>query len=208
MLQKGVTLAAKAIQTRQAILSAAQTWASEVGLDGLSIGGLAARAGISKSGLFAHFKSKEDLQFAILEFTRESFTTLVLEPVVSAHPPGMARLKAFYTTWWTRWFGQSFIPGGCVFGQAANEYSTLPVRVRDLLRVTLENLMAFLEREAHCAIQAGEIRKEADPKQVAFELYALLVGTSAFERVAPSLQGRMRADLALAALFNAIVVAT
>src|SRR5512140_581658 len=127
----------KGAQTREAILDHGLRLASELGLEGLTIGRLAEALELSKSGLFAHFGSKEALQVAVLDRAGERFAEVVVRPALAA-PRGEARLRALFERW-LAWPREVALPGGCIFVQAASELDDRPGAARDRL--------AALERE-------------------------------------------------------------
>lgn len=160
----------KGAATRELILDRAYGLACRSGLEGLSIGGLALEVGMSKSGVFAHFGSREELQLAVLDHAGERFFAHVLVPALRA-PRGVARLRAVMERWfdWVRHKDD----GGCIFLAAAAEYDDRPGALRDLVIAHLDRWRAELARAVGLAIEAGELDAAADVEQLAFELYAL-----------------------------------
>ena len=158
----------KGAQTRAAILDRAVDLASAEGLEGLSIGNLAAELRMSKSGLFAHFGSKQELQLATVAAAAERFRTAVIEPAMSA-PDGAPRLRAM---------GERYLDhldlysGGCFWGATSAEYDDRPGPVRDAIAAALDGWTEELERQA--AIAGVE-----DPERFAFELFAVVMGANA-----------------------------
>src|SRR5690349_8527699 len=130
----------KGADTREAILGRAVTLARSVGLDGITIGTLASETGLSKSGLFAHFQSKEKLQLEILELAAAQFTDEVFRPAL-AKPRGIPRLRAIFDRWLA--WGQK--PGGCLFIAASAELDDQPGPVRDELVRQQRQLLESLE---------------------------------------------------------------
>ncbi len=163
----------KGEQTRALILDGAAALAAEVGLEGLSIGGLAERLGLSKSGLFAHFGSKEDLQLETLRWVQAQFEARVFRPALAA-PRGIARLRALFEGWlaWTQANPQA---GSCVILSAAGEYDGRPGPVRDFLVAGQRELRGAIAKAVRMAVAAGELSRDADPWQVAFELVAVVL---------------------------------
>jgi AcrR family transcriptional regulator len=165
------------VRSRQAILQGATELATLDGLEGLSIGGLADHIGMSKSGLYAHFGSKEELQLATIEAAQEIFDREVTATVLEA-PAGIARVQAFCDAYLS-YVARGVFPGGCFFASASAELDTragrVSDRVRDLMAGGLEAL-ADMVREAQAL---GEIRADADPEQLAFEIDALLHAANA-----------------------------
>ena len=150
--------------------------ASIHGLEGLSLGALASRLGISKSGLFAHFGSKEELQIATIEAAGQVFSDDVLKPGLAA-PPGIRRLVALSEAFLSHVERRVF-PGGCFFAAAAAELDSRSGPVRERIAAFQREWMGTLERLASEARAAGELHRSADPKQIAFEVNAMLVAAN------------------------------
>ena len=161
-------------KSRRAILQAAAEMASVEGLEGLSLGALAARLGISKSGLFAHFGSKEELEIATIEAAGQVFADDILRPGFAA-PPGVRRLVALGEAFLSHVERRVF-PGGCFFAAAAAELDSRSGPVRERIAAFQREWMGTLERQAAEARAAGELDRSADPRQIAFELHAILLG--------------------------------
>jgi len=166
----------KGERTRAAILDEAAQLATIVGLDGLSIGGLAKATGMSKSGLYAHFGSKLELQLATIEAARDTFVTDVVRPALGA-ARGIQRLRAACEAFLSHVERRVF-PGGCFFSAAAADVGTRPGPVRDAIAAQQRDWLAFLERLASEARELGELPPSTDPDQLAFELKALLVAAN------------------------------
>jgi AcrR family transcriptional regulator len=166
----------KGQRTRTAILAEAACLATVDGLDGLSIGGLATAIGMSKSGLFAHFGSKEDLQLATIASARETFTAEVFVPALDV-PQGIRRLYAICEAFLSH-IERRVFPGGCFFAVAAADVGTRPGPVRDAIAAQQRDWLELLERLAHKAMAIGELDPRDDPAQLAFELNAALVSAS------------------------------
>jgi len=163
-------------RSRQAILKAATELATVEGLDGLSIARLAEHAGMSKSGLFAHFKSKEDLQLATIDAAAEIFEREVTQPGMAA-PPGVARIESQCEAFLS-YLGRGVIRRGCFFIAAAAEFDAKPGPVKDHLRVVYAKLLAGLTHVVRDARTMGEIAATEDVDQLTFELDALLLGAN------------------------------
>ena len=163
-------------RTRQAILEAAVHIASEEGLEGLTIGRLAAELSMSKSGLFAHFGSKEELQLATVEAARAVFVREVVAPAFKAEK-GLARLWRLCEVWLAYVRGEVF-RGGCFFTAAAAEFDGRPGAVRDRVAEIMREWLATLRRSVSEAQAAGQLGPDADPAQLAFELNALEMGAN------------------------------
>src|SRR5215210_5002290 len=142
-------------RTRQAILEAAMHIASEEGLEGLTIGRLAAELSMSKSGLFAHFGSKEELQLATVEAAREVFVREVIRPAFEA-PKGLARLWRLCDVW-LGYVRREVFRGGCFFAAAAAEFDGRPGPVRDRVAAIMREWLAVLGRSVSEAQAAGQL---------------------------------------------------
>ncbi len=166
----------KGQRTREAILAQAARLATVDGLDGLSIGGLATAIGMSKSGLYAHFGAKEDLQLATVASARETFIAEVFVPALDA-PRGVRRLHAACDAFLSH-IERRVFPGGCFFAVAAADVGTRPGAVRDAVAAQQRDWTELLERLAREAMDAGELDPGVDAAQLAFELNAVLVSAS------------------------------
>ena len=153
--------------TRTAILDRAGTLATELGLEGVTIGRLADEMELSKSGLFAHVRSKEELQMQTLERQRERFVDTVVNPMIQA-PGGAARVQALFDHWMA-WRKAS--PGGCFFAAASFELDDRPGRVRDRLAELQKEWLWSIEQVAVSAVKRGYFRKDVDPNLWAHECY-------------------------------------
>ena len=163
----------KGQDTKAAILDEAVGIASEIGFTGLTIGLLAERTGMSKSGLFAHFKSKESLQLEALERARERFTDLVIRPTLRA-PRGVARVRTLMDNWFT-WATETF-KGGCIFVTASIEYDDQPGPMRDALVRSERDWSEFIAAVVRTAVSEGDFREDLDAEQFAFTMQALMYG--------------------------------
>ena len=163
-------------RTRQAILETAVDVASAEGLEGLTIGRLASELSMSKSGLFAHFGSKEDLQLATVEAARAVFIREVIRPAFEFEH-GMPRLWKLCDIWLGYVQGGIF-RGGCFFAAAAAEFDSRPGPVRDRIAEIMKEWLTILRRAVVEAQGARQIKTEADPTQLAFEFNALELGAN------------------------------
>jgi AcrR family transcriptional regulator len=163
-------------RTRQAILSHASRLASSEGLEAVSLQRLASDLGISKSGLFAHFGSKEELQLATVDEAGRVFTEEVLKPGLKT-PAGLGRVWAMCNSFLS-YLSRGVFPGGCFFEAALSEFDSKPGRVRDAVVEKRGYWVASLARATRDAITAGEVQPDADAEQVAWELGSLLVGAN------------------------------
>jgi AcrR family transcriptional regulator len=162
----------KGAQTRAAILDRAVDLASVEGLEGLTIGRLAAELKMSKSGLFAHFGSKQELQLATIEAAAQRFRLAVIEPARDL-PEGAPRLRAMAERYLDH---IDLYSGGCFWGATSAEYDDRPGPVRDAIAGALDAWVAGLERNARIA-------GVADPERYAFELYAVIMGANSRYRL-------------------------
>jgi len=163
-------------RSRRAILHAAAQLATTRGLESLSIGELASHIGMSKSGLYAHFKSKEELELATIETAVEIFQAEVLGPVLSAEP-GVVRLRAL-TDGFLSHLERRVFPGGCFFAAVAAELDTRPGKARDRIMRVHTEWMGLIERCIREAQGLGEIDPGLDAAQLAFEADGMLVGAN------------------------------
>src|SRR3954470_6841179 len=166
------------IRSRRTILRAAANLATVDGLEGISIGNLAAHIGMSKSGLYAHFGSKEELQLATVETAREIFGAEVVDPAQRIADP-LERLRALCAAFLDHLERRVF-PGGCFFASAEAEFGTHPGPVRDKIASIQQEWSAGLRQLISDAQALGEVRADEDPSQLAFELdaYMLMANTS------------------------------
>jgi AcrR family transcriptional regulator len=196
-------------RTRTAILHTAADLASVDGLDGLSIGRLATELAMSKSGLFAHFGSKEELQLATVEEARQRYAREVIEPARSAGC-GITRLSALCEAFLS-YLERAVFPGGCFFASAMAEFdSKAPGPVRDLIAHCQDQWMDTLQRAARHALERGELRAGTDPRQLAFELEAALLSANwyyhlfndatYFDRARRAVQARLASEATPAGL--------
>jgi len=166
----------KGERTRQSILERAVDLASLEGLEGLTIGRLADDLGMSKSGLFAHFGSKEDLQIAAIETAAERFIDEIYTPALR-EPRGYPRLLAICRSWLS-YLRRGVFPGGCFFAAASFEFDGRPGPVRDTVRRLMDDWIGALEKAIRMAIDEGHLDPAVDPAQLAFELNSLFFGAN------------------------------
>lgn len=158
--------------TRLAILDEALQMASRVGVTGLSIGGLAAETEMSKSGLFAHFRSKEELQLQVLARGRERFVDTVVRPALAA-PRGEPRVHELFERWLV-WEAEAF-DGGCIFVALASELDARPGTLRDALVDSERDWLDLLAGAAATAVAEGHFRADLDAEQLAYELHGVML---------------------------------
>jgi AcrR family transcriptional regulator len=164
-------------RTRAAILRAAASLATVDGLEGLSIGHLAAATGMSKSGLYAHFGSKQELQLATVGEAERIFDAEVVQPALAAGP-GLAQLAAVCEAF-LGYVERRVFPGGCFFATTALEMGTRPGPVRERVAAIQSGFAALLRDFAATAIEQHELPAREDPDRLAFELHAILLAADA-----------------------------
>jgi AcrR family transcriptional regulator len=181
----------KGEQTRTAILDEALKVASKLGLEGLTIGGLADATGMSKSGLFAHFGSREDLQLAVLEHAAQRYGETVLMPALKIER-GLPRLRAMFEHW-LDWTIASNLPGGCIMIAAAAEYDDRPGPIRDAVIANQHRGNAVTRKAVRLAIEEGHLKRDTDPEQITFELLGIVLATHNHRRLLGDREARKRA---------------
>jgi AcrR family transcriptional regulator len=159
--------------TRQTIVDQALVMASQNGLDGITIGSLATRLERSKSGVFAHFGSREELQLAVLQEGARRFVAEVMEPAL-AKPRGLPRIMGIVDNWF-EWTHQRGRPGGCIFMAGALEFDDRPGAVRDAIAQMQQQWREMVERAVRQAIEVGDFRPDTDAGQFSFECYAIVL---------------------------------
>lgn len=162
----------KGQQTRAAILEAALGLASHVGLEGLSIGALAEITGMSKSGVFAHFGSREELQISVIREYHAKFEEEVFFPAIR-DPRGLPRLQALFRRWVKRVSVE--LDSGCIYISGAVEFDDRPGPVRDALADMVRAWQQALHKAIGLAIEAGHLSADTQPEQLLFELHGLIL---------------------------------
>src|SRR5687768_18223339 len=190
----------KGERTRAAILDAALRIVSKSGLDGLTIGTLADATGMSKSGLFAHFGSREELLLAVLAHGQAQFAEVVFQPAM-AKPRGIARLKAMFINW-LDWTESAELPGGCPMIGGAAEFDDKPGPVRDMLASGQRTWIEMLKRAVRQAIEEGQLARDTDPEQIAFEMFGIALVVHHHRRLLGYKKARERALIALDSLLK------
>jgi AcrR family transcriptional regulator len=190
-------------RTRRAILTAAVNVASVEGLEGLSIGRLATELELSKSGLFAHFGSKEELQIATVRAAAAIFVHRVIRDAEEQYEPGIARLSAVLDAW-LDYMEEGIFAGGCFFAAAAIEMDGRPGPVRDAVAGQMTRWAGILSDYTREAVRRGEMHDDTDAEQLAFELDALGTAVNAgwqlhedpvvFERGHRAIRRRLEAE--------------
>jgi len=170
----------KGEETKQAIVDQALELVSKVGLEKLTIGALAGATGMSKSGLFAHFRSKEQLQLQVLEEARRRFVDIVIAPALK-QPRGEARIRAMFENSMKQW--EDNLPGGCIFHAVSAELDDQPGPARDYLIEIQRDHRETVKRAAQIAIEEGELREDLDLDQFAFEMGSITAAFHHFGRL-------------------------
>jgi AcrR family transcriptional regulator len=194
------TSATKGARTKAAILDAALRIVSKAGLDGLTIGTLADATEMSKSGLFAHFGSREELLLAVLAHGQAEFTEVVFQPAM-AKPRGLPRLKAMFINW-LDWTESAELPGGCPMIGGATEFDDKPGPVRDMLAGGQRTWIDTLKRTVRQAIEENQLPAETDPEQIAFEMFGIALVVHHHRRLLGYPKARARALAALDKLLS------
>ena len=162
----------KGQQTRAAILDSALSLASQMGLEGLSIGALAEVAHMSKSGVFAHFGSREELQIAVIREYHHRFEEEVFFPALR-EPRGVPRLRALFERWIRRVSVE--VDSGCIYISGAVEFDDRPGPVRDALVGMVRAWQDAMERSIRIAIEEGQLKPDTDAHQMLFEMHGLIL---------------------------------
>src|SRR5665647_1414823 len=162
----------KGQQTKQAIVDAALGLATQIGLEGLSIGTLAEATKMSKSGVFSHFGSREELQISVIREYYTRFFDEVFSPAMG-QARGLARLRALFANWMKRVAVE--LQSGCIFISGAVEFDDRPGPVHDALASSVKTWLAALYRAVVQAKTEGQLRADADEEQMAFEIHGLIL---------------------------------
>ncbi len=190
----------KGERTKNKILRKAAHIASVSGLEDMSIGKLAEATGLSKSGLFAHFNSKEKLQIQVVHWVEEMFTREVLRPAFKK-TRGIPRIEAIYGNW-KKWIDGDALPGGCIMIASSAEFDDRPGIVRDEIVKMMNGLLETLARSAGIAIGVGDFRPDTDPMQFAFEFESILHGYHLLQRLLNDPNAVRRSDIAMERLLS------
>ena len=186
-----MTALTKGEQTRVAILDEALKIASKLGLEGLTIGSLADATGMSKSGLFAHFGSREDLQLAVLEYAAQLYGEKVFVPVLKIER-GLPRLRGLFERW-LDWTLESGLPGGCIMLSAAFEYDDRPGPIRDAAIANQHRGNAITKKAVRLAVEEGHLNPDTDPEQISFEMLGIVLASHNHRRLLGDKEARKRA---------------
>jgi AcrR family transcriptional regulator len=187
--------------TRQAILERAVSLASQIGLGGLSIGRLADELDLSKSGLFAHFRSKEALQVQVLEAAAARFVDVVVKPALAV-PRGEARVRALFDRW-LEWEGRAHSKGGCIFVQAAAELDDQEGPARDRLVQLQRDWLDVIATSVRGAVAEQHFGPHVDAEQFAHDLHGIILAYQHASRLLRDRRAEQRARTALDALIAA-----
>ncbi len=190
----------KGEETRRQIVDTALARAGEVGLEGVTLGSLAEDLHLSKSGLFAHFRSKEDLQLTVLREAIERFTAQVVRAALEA-PRGEPRVTALFDRW-LEWFRLGNDPHGCIFLSLSAEYDDRPGPVRDALVASQKRWLEWIEGSAARAVAVGHFRADLDPRQFAFEFTAIAMSLQYQAKLVEDPDAARRARQAFASLLD------
>lgn len=188
----------KGEDTKHTILDAGLKMATQLSLESVTIGNLAKTTRMSKSGLFAHFQSKENLQVEILKHAGQLFAEGVIIPALMEEA-GVPRIKALVDNW-ISW--STRMTGGCIFVSSSTEFSERPGKVRDFIMTQQESWIDSLRRIARSAIRVGDFRENIDCDQFAFEMYSLLLGFHYYDKLLSSEETRKRQAIALEKLLG------
>ncbi|MBO9646090.1 TetR/AcrR family transcriptional regulator [Pseudacidovorax intermedius] len=169
---KSPRAAPKGQQTKAAIVDAALNLAAQVGLEGLSIGAVAELTQMSKSGVFAHFGSREELQISVVREYHHRFEQEVFFPALT-QPRGLPRLRAMFANWMKRTTTE--IDSGCIYISGASEFDDRPGPVRDALVESVSIWQAAVLRAVRQSQEEGHLQTEADARQIAFEIHGLIL---------------------------------
>ncbi|MDO9199794.1 MAG: TetR/AcrR family transcriptional regulator, partial [Hydrogenophaga sp.] len=161
----------KGQQTKAAIVEAALGLATQIGLEGLSIGALAEVMQMSKSGVFAHFGSREELQISVVREYHTRFEEEVFYPAMAA-ARGLPRLRAMFDNWMKRTSVE--IDSGCIYISGAVEFDDRPGPVRDALASSVNTWLSAMRRAVELAVAEGHLNPDTDADQMAFEIHALI----------------------------------
>lgn len=188
----------KGRDTKNTILNAGLEMASQLGLENMTIGVLAKETNMSKSGLFAHFNSKVNLQIEILKYAGQLFAESVVVPALKKEA-GIPRIRALVGNWddWS-----SKLSGGCIFVSASSDFSDRPGKVREALLRQQETWLDSLRRMAKSAMLAGDFRKDIDCDQFAFDLYSLLLGFHLYYKLLNDSETKKHQKIALDRLLD------
>lgn len=191
----------KGTDTRARIVETALRSASIDGIEGITLGKVASDVGMSKSGLFAHFDSKEALQVDVLNAAAQKFAEVVVSPAFKA-PRGEPRLRALFEHW-LEWERHDSLPGGCIFVHAAAELDDRPGPAHDTLVAWQQRWMDTLTRAVQMSVEAGHFRNDLDAGLFAFQTYGIVLGYYHAVRLLRDPEARSKVLAAFDSLVNA-----
>lgn len=191
---------AKGDETRSTVLGSALSLATTVGLEGLTIGKLAEHVGMSKSGLFAHFASKENLQIAVLDEAVARFVAFVVSPALKK-PRGEPRVVALFERW-LEWSQADFLPGGCIFVVATVELDDRPGPARDRLVASQRDWVDTIAQAARIAVEEKHFRADLDCEQFAHESFSIAYGHHFLRRLLDPTDTKRRTKIAFDRLIH------
>lgn len=186
--------------TRERILDQGLALMSQAGLEGVTLGVLAQQVGMSKSGLFAHFRSKEEVQIRLLEHTAVVGAARIIAPSMK-EPRGLPRLKALVKNWFG-WAPRAGLPGGCPVAAGMFEFDDVAGRVRDKIAEMEAAWRGLLMQTVAEAIESGHLRRDLDAAQFVWELCGIYLSHHAAQRFLKSPDADRRAQTAFAALLE------
>jgi AcrR family transcriptional regulator len=189
-----------AAPTRERILQQGLALTSRAGLSGVTLGVLAAQVGMSKSGLFAHFRSKEDVQVELLNHMAGFAGACVVVPAMTADE-GLPRLKALVRSWFG-WAQRAGLPGGCPVAAGLFEFDDVDGKVRDKILEMEAEWRGLLTTLVHRAVELKHLRRNLDVEQFVWELCAIYLGHHATHRFLRSADAEIRANTAFKALLD------
>ncbi len=175
----------KSANTKALILDTAVKIASREGIEGLTIGELAKAVGMSKSGLFAHFQGKDNLQLSVLETATAQFVDAVMRPAFK-EPRGEPRIRALFKNYLDHLDNESALPGGSVLISASIELDDRPGVLRDFVKKAQNDLIKNIEKAAKIAVDEGHFRADLDVELFAWTLYSFILGYHHFKRMLES----------------------
>lgn len=188
----------KGFTTKEIILKSAFELTSKFGLESLSIGALAKDVGMSKSGLFSHFKSKEKLQIMVMDYAAKNFTLNIIKPAIK-EKRGIPRIEAIMKNW-QKWSG-SYLPGGCPFLSAIIEFDDRPGKVQDKVKALQKTMIATFVTAFKIAKEEGELLATADEEQLGYEFYSSMLGYHIYNRLLKDKNAQLR----LETMFSSII---
>ncbi len=180
--QRSPAKALRGQTTKRLILEEAMKIASVHGIEGITIGELAKKVGMSKSGLFAHFENKDNLQLEILKMATDHFVEVVLKPSFK-EPQGLARIEAIVDNWIKFLNDTATLPGGSIFISASFELDDRPGVLKDFVQKSQNDLILNIEKAVQIAIDCKHLKSNTDKNDFAWKLYSYVLGYHHFQRM-------------------------